>query len=272
MVLTRPRDARRAGDAVDLRWVEVRRKCENQQCPRKTFTEWAPPLPPRGRITARLREQTGQEVTGRGITPAEAAQHAGISGPVVHEAFAAAADAVLDQPGLPVVHLGIDEHRRGRARFAVDERTGGYVLLADRWHTCFFDLDGQQELLGQAQGRTDDDAAYWLAQAPPAWQDRIEAVCIDLCSIYASAVRRMLPHATLTVDLFHVVQLAVKAVGDVRRRVLRARYGRRGRSRDPEYGIKGLLVCNLEHLSAAQFAKIIDALDRDRGRRSPPPG
>jgi hypothetical protein len=57
--------------------------------------------------------------------------------------------------------------------------------------------------------------------------------------------------ATLAVGLFHVVQLAVKTVGDVRRRVVRARYGRRGRSGDPEYGIKGLLVRNLEHLPAA---------------------
>ena len=61
-----------------------------------------------------------------------------------------------------------------------------------------------------------------------------------------------------------MVQLAVKAVGDVRRRVVRARYGRRGRSGDPEYGIKGLLVRNLEHLSPAQFEKIITTLDRDR--------
>jgi transposase len=74
----------------------------------------------------------------------------------------------------------------------------------------------------------------------------------------------MLPHTVLTVDLFHVVQLAVKAVGDVRRRVVRARYGRRGRAGDPEYGVKGLLVRNLEHLSPAQFAKIMDTLDRDR--------
>jgi transposase len=130
--------------------------------------------------------------------------------------------------------------------------------------TCFFDLDGQQGLLGQVEGRTADDTAYWLAGATPAWRDAVQVVCIDLCSIYASAVRRMLPRAILAADLFHVVQLAVKAVGDVRRRVVRARYGRRGRSGDPEYGIKGLLVRNLEHLSAAQFAKILDTLDRDR--------
>ena len=60
------------------------------------------------------------------------------------------------------------------------------------------------------------------------------------------------------------MQLAVKAVGDARRRVARARYGRRGRVGDPEYGIKGLLARNLERLSPAQFVKIIDTLDRDR--------
>jgi transposase len=220
-VLARPRDVRRAGDPVDLRWVKYRRKCENRQCPRKTFTEWVPALPPRCRITARLREQAAHEVTERGITPAEAARHAGISWPVAHEAFAAAADRLLDRPAAPVAHLGIDEHRRGRARFAVDQQTGEYTLLADRWHTCFFDLDGRQRLLGQVQGRTADDAAYWLAGATPAWRDAMRVVCIDMCSIYASAVRRMPPRATLTVDLFHVVQLAVKAVGDVRRRVVR---------------------------------------------------
>jgi transposase len=85
-----------------------------------------------------------------------------------------------------------------------------------------------------------------------------------MCSIYASAVRRMLPRAQVVVDLFHVVQLAGKATGDVRRRVVRARYGRRGRSGDAEYGVKSLLVRNLEHLSPAQFAKVMDILGGDR--------
>ena len=85
-------------------------------------------------------------------------------------------------------------------------------------------------------------------------------MAIDMCTIYASAVRRMLPRAQLVVDLFHVVHLAVKMTGDVRRRVVRGKYGRRGRSGDPEYGIKGLLVRNLEHLSPGQFAKVMDTL------------
>jgi hypothetical protein len=66
---------------------------------------------------------------------------------------------------------------------------------------------------------------YWLAQCSPAWRDAIQVVAIDMCSIYASAVRRMLPAARLVVDLFHMVQLAVQMTGDVRRRVARARSG-----------------------------------------------
>lgn len=56
MVLTRPRDVRRAAGTVALRWARYRRKCGNPGCPRKTFTEWVPQVPPRCRITARLRD------------------------------------------------------------------------------------------------------------------------------------------------------------------------------------------------------------------------
>lgn len=139
-----------------------------------------------------------------------------------------------------------------------------YQLVKDRWHTCLVDLSGDQGLIGQVEGRTADDTSYWLAQATPAWRDAVKVVAIDMCTIYASAVRRMLPHATLVVDVFHVVQLATKAVGDVRRAATRAKYGRRGRAKDPEYGIKNLLIRNLEHLTPGHFDKIMDRLPADR--------
>jgi len=262
-VVTRPRDVRRGLDHLEVCWLKWRWKCTGEHCKRKTFTESLPQVRPRHRVMGRLRELAGHEVGERGITPAEAARGCGISWPVAHGAFAARADPVLAQPPAPVAHLGIDEHRRGRPRWYADTATGEYVLAADRWHTCFFDLSGEQGLLGQVEGRTADDAAYWLAGATPAWRDAVQVVAIDMCTIYASAVRRMLPGARLAVDLFHVVQLAVKATGDVRRRVVRGKYGRRGRSGDPEYGIKHLLVQNLEHLSPAQFAKVMDTLGGD---------
>ena len=260
-VETRPRDVRACGQDVDFRLVKRRMRCEGADCPRKTFTESVPQVPPRCTITRRLAEHAGAEVADRGITPAEAARDAGISWHSAHGAFTEAAGLVLSEEPAPVAHLGIDEHRRGRPRWRTDELTGESVQLADRWHVCFYDLDGNQGLLGQVEGRTADDTAYWLAGAAPAWRDAVQVVAIDMCTIFASAVRRMLPRAKLAVDLFHVVQLAVKTVGDVRRRAIRELYGRRGKSGDPEYGIKSLLTRNVENLSPEQFDKIIGTLD-----------
>src|SRR5271165_4019752 len=262
-VVTRPADVAHGGGQAGVVWVKRRWECRVASCPRKTFTESLPAVPPRCRMTERLRDHAGQLVAEGGRTVAQAARECGLSWPVAHQAFAASADPVLEQPAATVAHLGIDEHRRGRPRWRADAETGEYILLADRWHTCFFDLSGDQGLLGQVEGRTTDDAAYWLARAAPAWRDAVRVVAIDMCSIYASAVRRMLPGARIAVDLFHVVHLAVKMTGDVRRRVVRGKYGRRGRSGDPEYGIKNLLVRNLEHLSPAQFAKVTGALQAD---------
>jgi transposase len=56
-------------------------------------------------------------------------------------------------------------------------------------------------MLSQVEGRTSDDAAYWLAGATQDWRDAVEVVAIDMCNIYLSAVKRMLPHAKVAVDL-----------------------------------------------------------------------
>jgi len=84
-----------------------------------------------------------------------------------------------------------------------------------------------------------------------------------MCTVFLAAVRRALPQARVAAGLFHVVQLAVKAPGDVRRRATRDKYGRRGKKGDPEYGLKGLLGRNLENLSREKFEKVIDTLDAD---------
>jgi transposase len=228
-VTVTPRDVRACGQDTDFFLVKRRMKCAEEGCPAETFTEPVPQLPPRCTITRRLPGHAGAEVADRGITPAEAARDAGISWPSAHAAFAARADETLDGEPAPVAHPGIDEHRRGRPRWRQDTDTGEYVQLADRWHVCFHDLDGNQGLLGQVEGR--------------------------------SAVRRMLPGARIAVDLFHVVQLAVKTASDVRRRAIREKYGRRGKAGDPGYGIKRMLMRNLENLSAEQFEKVIDILD-----------
>ena len=133
-------------------------------------------------------------------------------------------------------------------------------VLADRWHVGFTDIGGGQGMLGQVEGRTADDVAYWLAMHTPAWRDRIRYVAIDMCTVFVAAIRRYLPHATIVVDHFHVVKLANDTVSEVRRRIATGLRGRRGRASDPEYKVRDLLRRNREDLSDTAFAKLWNTL------------
>lgn len=133
-------------------------------------------------------------------------------------------------------------------------------VLADRWHVGFTDITGRQGMLDQVEGRTGDDVAYWLAMQPAAWRDQIRYVAIDMCTVFVSAIRRYLPHATIVVDHFHVVKLANDTLAEVRRRVATTLRGRRGRRNDPEYAIRNLLRRNREDLSPRAFAKLWNTL------------
>ena len=113
-VVTRPADVAYGGGQVRVVWVKRRGECRVASCPRKTFTESLPGIPPRCRMTERLRDHAGRLVAEGGRTVAQAARECGLSWPVVHAAFAASADPLLERPPAPVAHLGIDEHRRGR--------------------------------------------------------------------------------------------------------------------------------------------------------------
>jgi transposase len=115
-------------------------------------------------------------------------------------------------------------------------------------------------MLGQVEGRTADDVAYWLAMQPPAWCDRIRYVAIDMCTVFVAAIRRYLPNATIVVDHFHVVKLANDTVAEVRRRIATQLRGRRGRASDPEYQVRNLLRRNHEDLSDRAFAKLWNTL------------
>jgi transposase len=162
----------------------------------------------------------------------------------------------------PVEMLGIDDHRRGRPLYHRDPTSGAWVADADRWQSVFVDSAGGHGLLGQVEGRAKADVTGWLAAQDPAWRAGVRYVTIDMSTVYKSAVLSggLLPNARLVVDMFHVVQLANKTVGDVRRRVTYARRGRRGRAGDLEYTIKNLLRRGQERLSKTARHKPLCAL------------
>ena len=297
-VCTRPRDLAQGRTRMELVWRKRRWYCREPWCGRKSFTESMPAVPAGARITTRLREHAGDLVVdGLCATVAAAGRMTGVSWPTAMDAVRAAAERVLDEVPDPVEVLGVDEVRRGRPRWRPAEpappptpareppvtpepvvpepvtpelvvpdpvvphrETARARTLADRWHVGFTDVGGGQGMLGQVEGRTADDVAYWLAMHSSAWRDRIRYVAIDMCTVFVAAIRRCLPHATIVVDHFHVVKLANDTVSEVRRRIATQLRGRRGRKTDPEYTVRNLLRRNREDLSDTAFAKLWNTL------------
>lgn len=81
-----------------------------------------------------------------------------------------------------------------------------------------------------------------------------------MSATYRPAIRIGLPHTTVLVDHFHVVQLANKMLSIVRRRTTAETRGRRGRASDPEWKTRRRLLHNREDLTDDQFATMWNTL------------
>ena len=263
--VTRPRDVPYGQAPLRLVWHKRRWRCMEAACPRGSFTESLPAVPPRARVTTRLRTECGAGIATRFSCVKAGAGHYGVSWPVAHAAFVAHVDPVLAQPLPPVQVLGIDETRRGKVQWGQDPDTGRWFVLADRWHTGIVDAAGTGGLLAHIDGRTAAKVAEWIAEQPDSWRAGITHVTIDLSASYLRAVTDALPHAVVVADRFHLVRLANEMLTEVRQHATRDVRGRRGRKRDPEWAGRRKLLIAHERLDPAAFAKLwnnlIDAGD-----------
>lgn len=257
--VTRPRDLPVGGRRPRLYWRKRRWCCDEPECRRRSFTEAVEAVPARKRLTTRLRSAAGAAVADDGRTVVQSARDHDVSRPVVSAAFTAhAAEVLPDQPETVEV-LGIDEIRRGRPKWVLDEATGTWQTTVDRWHVGFCDLSGGQGLLGQVEGRTAQVVIDWLHGRARQWRDTVRYVAIDMCTIFKSAVQQVLPHAQLVVDHFHLVQLANATVTEVRRRVTVQVHGRRGRKGNRKWELRNRLTRS----AARMRAEHVDELEAE---------
>jgi transposase len=78
--------------------------------------------------------------------------------------------------------------------------------------------------------------------------------------VFKAAIRQVLLRALLVIDHFHVVQLANRAVTDVRRRMTLTQRGRRGRGSDPEWRLRNRLTRSAARMPGKHVDRLVDTL------------
>ena len=250
--VTAPRDLPLGDRKIRSRWRKTRFTCGNDGCLVETFTEWLPAVPPRTRLTARLRTRIGQAVGDDLMPAAAAARSYGVSERTAAAAFTEYADeqlADLDEHTGPVEAAGIDEFRRG-----IPAPADGDKQARSEWFTHLVDL-GTGGTLGLAQGRTGEVGKSLLN----GHESRLRYVAMDLSAPYRS---RVPAGVTIIADAFHLVKLANRKIDDAFRRL-----SYRTEHPHEELGLPRplhyMLRHNIETLDPEHLGIIIDTLDSD---------
>jgi transposase len=255
----RVRDIPHAGQVV----VVVRKPrlvCTEPACGRRTFTTATEQLPVRARCTTRLKTALLDAVIGSGRAVSEVAADLRVAWWTVQATVNAAAVLLPEVDNLHVRRLGIDEHRYRRVRWFRDDQ-GGWRRV-EPWMSTIVNADCGQ-VLGIVDGRDSAAVGGWLAERSQAWRDRIEVVAIDPSAAFKKAITEQLPNAQISVDPFHLVQLANLMVTRVRQRLIRQREQRRGRKVDPAWANRRLLLRSYDTLSPRAKARLDAVFDSD---------
>ncbi len=250
LVSGRPYDCRESrikdlpfGDGpLEVIWRKRRYRCPEPACQQRVFTERSEQVPPRHRLTGRLRAKLERAASASARALSDVAAEYAVSWWSVNRALICAAVERASRPVPRVRTLGLDETRARSLRWIwTSEGSSSGWRLSNPWMTSFVDLDTGRPgwLLGLVAGRSGAAVASWLARQPQQWRDGVEVVALDPSAPFAAAIRRVLPNATIVVDHFHLVRLANQALTEVRQRVTREQLGRRGRKGRPGLGTAG---------------------------------
>ena len=236
------------GRAARLVWAKQRWKCPNTACEVGTWCETDERIaPPRAAITDRAGRWATVQVGRHGRSVSEVAKDLACDWHTIMDAVVHFGTPLIDDPSRydAVDALGLDE--------TLFCRQGRWRTLC--WSTQIVDVRRGQ-LLDVVAGRDAAPSCAWLAKRPRAWRDRIRWATLDLSGPYRKVFDTMLPTATQVADPFHVVKLAASCVDEVRRRVQNELLGHRGRTDDPLYRARRLLLIADERLDDKAQAKV----------------
>ena len=251
------RDLPCGGRSVQLVWLKRVWRCEDEVCPKRTWSEGSPAIRPRAVLTERARVQACRRVGRDAHNVASVAADLGVGWGTVMRAVTEYGRKVLDQQWLhtAVTKLGVDETAFLAATATSHTRfVTGLVDLAPAG-------GGPARLLDVVEGRSGKVVTDWLAERGRDWCAEVAVAALDPFRGYETALPTGLPAATVVLDAFHAVKLAQNAVDAVRRRVQQEQTGHRGRKNDPLYRIRRVLLRGAENLSEKAYRRLLAGLD-----------
>jgi transposase len=222
------------GVPMTLRWKKHRMVCVNPHCTMKSFTLGDHRLAAKGvMLTTRAAKWVVKEICS-GQSVSHLAKELRCSWDSVNTAtlvYGAALLAADTKRLKETTAIGLDE--------TLFVRHGPYKKKS--WSTTVCDVVNHQ-LIDVVPTREFTEVARWLDQQPHHVKDRLQYGCLDMSRTYAAVFKVVTPKATQVIDRFHVMRHAIAAVDEVRRRVQQQRLGHRGRTDDPLYKARKLLV------------------------------
>lgn len=148
--------------------------------------------------------------------------------------------------------LGVDEHKWKHVR---GQGEPSFVtVIVDL--TPVLDGTGPARLLAMVPGRSTAALQDWLDARDQGFKDRVKVIGMDGFAGYHTAAKNALPHARTVMDPFHVVHLAAEKLTITRQRIQQDTCGHRGRSGDPLYGIRRVLLTREDLRTDRQNARL----------------
>jgi transposase len=243
----RVRDLPAGGRRAVVVWSKRLWRCPDADCEAGTWSERSEAIAPRASMTERARAEACRQVGEQNRSVACVARDFGVGWSTAMAAVWDHGQPRVDDPGrlAGTKAMGLDEVAFLRAN------AFRHTVFA----TNFVDL-ARGRLLDVVPGRSAAAVHDWLGTRSGEWLAGVDTVAIDPFRGYANGVAVHLGHARLVVDPFHAVALANRAVDDVRRRVQQDTLSHRGRSGDPLYGIRRLLLRATERHSESSRARL----------------
>jgi transposase len=257
----RVKDIPAGGEVVEVVVRKPRWLCVEPACGRRTFVQVTDQLPFRARCLTRLRAAVLDAVVASGRAVDEVASAFAVAWATVQATINVAVMTLPAVDDVTVRLLGIDEHRFRTVRFFRDPDTSTWRRV-EPWMTTLVNLQTGQ-VIGVVDGRDSAAVSTWLAARTPAWRERVEVVAIDPSAAFRATVTRALPTARVSVDHFHLIQLANLMLTGVRQRVAREQLGHRGRKDNPAWAHRLLLLRAGDRLSPAALDRLFAVFAHD---------